>query len=128
MNAPQNATLRRDGPAKTPAVDWRALMLVVVGALLLTSTAHAKKDPALIANLNVVVGASTTTLYIYDENFSDGVIEPIVTLGTDTMTVVAGMWTDQEIVAELAFPTASGDYLLAVTNHNDKIAPYDLKI
>ena len=103
-------------------------MLLAIGALLLATTAHAKKDPVIITNVTGTVGAASTTLYIEGENFSDGVFEPVVTLGTDSLTVLAGMWSDVEIVAELPYPAPPGDYLLTVTNHEDQVVAYDLTI
>jgi microcystin-dependent protein len=122
-------TVMNSGIRNAKPRHWRAraLWLAAAGVLLLASNAHAKK-PVTIVTVTGSVDAVSTTLYIEGENFSDGVVEPIVTLGTEVLTVVPGMWTDRAVVAELAFPIADGDYLLTVTNEKGRVGDYDLTI
>ena len=85
-NKPRTEHPNRTAPGTTPVTNWGISLLVAVGALLLATTAHAKKDPVVITNVNGTVGAASTTLYISGENFTDGVFEPVLTLGMDGLT------------------------------------------
>jgi microcystin-dependent protein len=123
-SGPNGTKIRRQSSNR----NWITLLLLVVGSFVLASPALAKKDPPVITNVNGTVGDTTTTLYIYGSNFSDGVEEPLVTLGTDSLDVDDALWSDTEIVATLPFAVSPGDYLMVVTNHDDEDGAYDLTI
>jgi hypothetical protein len=109
----------------------RFLIVSLIAIALLAPTAWAEKPeskgPVKILSVTQTLDGDSILLGINGENFTDGDVEPIVTIKGDLIMVVDDSWSAEFIAAEMPLKDP-GVYLLEVMNHKGKTDDFHLTI